>query len=87
MFLSIITFVVLFSMGLIMIRALTGSTNYDRILATNAFGSKIMIIIALLAALFNEDMLIDVALVYGMINFITTIGILKYVKFKDLGKE
>lgn len=77
----------LVSMVLMLLRALAGPGIYDRMLAANAFGSKTMILIALLSYLLEEPMLLDIALVYAMINFITTIGFLKYVKVKSFARE
>ncbi len=85
--LYIVTLCVIISMALVLIRACSGPTLYDRVLATNAFGTKIMVLIALISLLLDEPMLLDIALVYAMINFIATIGFLKYIAYNDLGKE
>lgn len=73
------------SMALVLIRAILGPTAYDRILAANLFGTKIMIFIALLSYLLGDAMYIDIALIYALINFVTTIGLLKYFKYQSLG--
>ncbi len=67
------------SMVLVVIRGLRGPTVYDRVLAANAFGSKTMVLIILLAMVSHAPRLLDIALIYGMINFITTIGFLEYI--------
>ncbi len=79
-------------MTLAMIRALLGPTVYDRVLALNTFGTKTVLLIAVLGFLLPQGSsagrpeFLDLALVYGLINFIGTIAVLKYFEFGDLGK-
>ena len=73
--------VMLLGMGMILFRALKGPTSYDRILSTNIFGTVTVLAIALLAGLEQDAMLLDVALLYGLINFTATIALLRYFKY------
>jgi multicomponent Na+:H+ antiporter subunit F len=73
-------------MTLAMIRALLGPTLYDRVLALNTFGTKTVLLIAVLGFLAGRPEFLDLALVYALINFIGTIAVLKYFEFGDLGK-
>lgn len=73
-------------MTLAMIRALLGPTLYDRVLALNTFGTKTVLLIAVLGFLDGRPEFLDLALVYALINFIGTIAVLKYFEFGDLGK-
>ena len=73
-------------MTLAMIRALLGPTMYDRVLALNTFGTKTVLLIAVLGFLAGRPEFLDLALVYALINFIGTIAVLKYFEFGDLGK-
>lgn len=73
--------VLMLSMGMLLFRAMRGPTAYDRILATNIFGTVTVLAIALLAGLDNNAMLLDVALLYGLINFTATIALLRYFKY------
>ncbi len=73
-------------MTLAMIRALLGPTVYDRVLALNTFGTKTVLLIAVLGFLDGRPEFLDLALVYALINFIGTIAVLKYFEFGDLGK-
>ena len=75
----------LVTMGLALIRALKGPTVYDRILAVNMFGTKTVLIIAVMGFLAGRPEFLDIALVYALINFVTTIAVLKVFKFGDLG--
>jgi multicomponent Na+:H+ antiporter subunit F len=72
------------TMALSLVRAFRGPTNYDRILAVNVFGSKTVLGVALIVFITGHDDLIDVALVYALINFITVVAVLKLVKMRDL---
>jgi len=75
---------VFLTMALSLVRALKGPTNYDRILAVNVFGSKTVLGVALVVFVTGHHDLIDVALVYALINFITVVAVLKLVKMRDL---
>lgn len=66
-------------------RALLGPTIYDRILAGNMIGTLTVLFIAVHGFLAGRPEFLDIALVYALINFIGTIAILKYFRFKDLG--
>jgi len=80
------TLLVFVTMMLALIRALKGPTIYDRILAVNVFGTKTVLVVALISLLKGHSDLVDVALVYALINFIAIVAVLKLVKMGDLGK-
>ena len=70
---------VLVAMGLALARAIVGPTVFDRILAANMFGTKTVLLIAVLGFLTGRPEWMDLALVYALMNFIATIAVLKYV--------
>ena len=76
---------VLVSMSLAMTRALMGPTVYDRVLAVNTFGTKTVLLIAVLGFLTDRPEFLDLAIVYALINFIGTITVLKFFEYRDLG--
>ena len=76
---------ILVTMGLAMVRALLGPTVYDRILAANMFGTKTVLIIAVLGFLTGRPDFLDIALVYALINFIGVIAVLKFIRYGQLG--
>ena len=76
---------ILVSMSLALVRALLGPTVYDRVMAVNTFGTKTVLLIAVLGFLANRPEFLDLALVYALINFIATIAVLKFFEFGDLG--
>jgi len=65
---------ILVTMGLALARALAGPTTYDRIAAVNIFGTKTVLLIAVLAFFSGRGDLLDIALVYALINFIGVIA-------------
>lgn len=71
---------ILVAMGLALLRTLLGPTVWDRILAVNSFGTKTVLLIALLGALAGRTDYLDVALLYALINFIGTVALMKYVE-------
>ena len=71
---------ILITMGLALSRALLGPTVYDRILAVNMFGTKTVLLIAVFAFLSDRHDILDVALVYALINFISVVAVLKLVE-------
>lgn len=76
---------ILVSMGLALLRALLGPTVYDRVMAVNIFGTKTVLLIAVLGFLTERPEFLDLAIVYALINFIGTIAVLKFFEYGDLG--
>jgi multicomponent Na+:H+ antiporter subunit F len=74
------------AMALVLIRAYAGPTLYDRILAVNAFGTKTVLMIAVLGFLMGRPDFLDIALVYALINFIGTIAALQFFRYGALGR-
>ena len=74
---------ILVTMGLALARALAGPTTYDRIAAVNMFGTKTVLLIAVLGFLSGRTDLLDIALVYALINFIGVVAALRLVTQAD----
>ncbi|QLY40228.1 cation:proton antiporter [Hujiaoplasma nucleasis] len=77
--LVILTFVGLY-------RAVVGPTVEDRMVAINMIATKVTTIIVMIALLQNQKFFVDVALVYALLGFITTIGLAKLLMKGKLGK-
>jgi multicomponent Na+:H+ antiporter subunit F len=71
-------------MALALIRAITGPTVYDRILAINVLGTKTVLLLALLAFISGRLDVLDIALAYALINFIGVIAVLRFFEYGDL---
>nr|CRH06376.1 Putative multisubunit Na+/H+ antiporter, MnhF subunit [Candidatus Magnetococcus massalia] len=78
---------ILVSMAVILVRALLGPTVYDRILAVNLFGTCTVLAIANYGFMTGRPDFLDIALIYALINFISTIAILRFFKYGSLGGE
>lgn len=65
-------------MVMAIIRAVVGPSLYDRILAVNMFGTKTVLMIALLGFAMGRPDFLDIAMVYALINFISVIGFLRF---------
>jgi len=60
-------------------RAFVGPTAADRIVAINMIATKVTAIIVLIALVTKQNAYVNVALVYAMIGFLTTIAVAKYL--------
>jgi multicomponent Na+:H+ antiporter subunit F len=76
---SIATIAILITISLGLARAFLGPTVYDRILAVNMVGTKTVLLIAVFAVLSGRTNMIDIALMYALINFIGVVAVLKFV--------
>ena len=68
---------------LLLIRALRGPTLYDRVAAVNALGTKIVLLIGAIGFLLGRPEWLDIAILYALINFVTTIAILKFFRYRS----
>ena len=80
------TIAILVVMLIILLRASLGPTVFDRILAINTFGTVTVLLIALFGFLTARPDFMDIALLYTLINFISTIAVLKLFRYGNLGK-
>ena len=71
---------ILITILLALARALLGPTVYDRIAAMNMIGTKTILLIAVYAFVTGRNDLLDIALVYALINFIGVVAVLKLVE-------
>lgn len=72
---------ILVTMALALARATAGPTVFDRILALNMFGTKTVLLIAVIGFLTGRPDFLDLGLVYALINFIGVIAVLRFMKF------
>jgi multicomponent Na+:H+ antiporter subunit F len=59
-------------------RAIKGPTTQDRVLAVNVLGTNTVVVLALLGAGLGEPSLLDIALVYALLNFLMAVAISKF---------
>lgn len=80
------TIAILVVMLILLLRAALGPTIFDRILAINTFGTATVLLIALFGFLTKRPDFMDIALLYALINFTSTIAVLKLFRYGSLGK-
>lgn len=81
---------ILVTISLALARAFMGPTIYDRILAVNMVGTKTVLLIAVIAVISGRTDILDIALMYALINFVGVVAVLKYVEqgnFHTSGKD
>ena len=74
---------IIIAIGLTLIRALMGPTLYDRVLAVNSLGTKIVLFIGFLGFVLGRPDWLDIAVLYALINFVSTIAILKFFRYRS----
>ncbi len=86
MFLAV-SIAILSVMVIALARALLGPTLYDRILAVNMFGTKTVLLISVMAVVAGRGDMVDIALIYALINFISVIAVLRFFEYKEPEEE
>jgi multicomponent Na+:H+ antiporter subunit F len=72
---------------MMIVRAMIGPSHYDRILAANSFGTKTVLLLALMGFLFGRPAFSRHRdLVYALINFVTTIALMKFFRYRTLAR-
>lgn len=70
---------------MLLARALAGPTVFDRLLAANTIGTLAVLLVAAMGFLNGRPEFLDIALVYGLLNVVGTIAVLKFFELGDLG--
>ena len=78
----VVTTAILVTMALALARALLGPTVYDRVLAVNMFGTKTVLLVAIIAFLSGRPDFLDLALAYALINFVGVLAVLEFFQKK-----
>jgi multicomponent Na+:H+ antiporter subunit F len=75
----------LVTLALAIARAIAGPTVFDRVLAANSVGTVAMLLLAVIGFLTGRPEFLDLAIVYGLLNAVGTIAVLKFFRQGDLG--
>jgi len=75
----------LISLGLALARAIGGPTVFDRALAANSIGTLALLMLAVFGFLTGRPEFLDLAILYGLLNVVGTIAVLKFFRYGDLG--
>ena len=70
---------------LALLRAVKGPTTFDRVLAVNVYGTKSVVLPAPMGYNGDRRGLLDIAVLYALVNFLGTIALLKFVETRRLG--
>jgi len=73
------------AMVMLLVRLLKGPTLYDRVLASNSFGTQTVLFIGVIGFMTGRPDFLDIALIYALINFVGTIAVLKFFRYRALG--
>ncbi|GLQ36269.1 pH regulation protein F [Amylibacter marinus] len=73
------------AMALVLVRLYAGPTLYDRVLSANSFGTHTVLFIGVLGFLTGRPDFLDIAMLYALINFVGTIAILKFFRYRAIG--
>ena len=73
------------TLALALARALLGPTVFDRVLAMNTIGTVAVLLLAVIGFLTGRPEFLDLAIVYGLLNVVGTIAVLKFFQHGDLG--
>jgi len=75
-----VSFALIVTMALALLRALLGPTVYDRVLAVNMLGTKTVLLLSVITFLFGRPDFLDLALAYSLINFIGILAVLEFFR-------
>lgn len=85
MMFAAVTLALLVTLVLALVRAALGPTVFDRAQAANSIGTVAMLLLAVMGFLNGRPEFLDLAIVYGLLNVIGTIAVLKYFRQGNLG--
>ncbi len=76
----------LVALSMALMRAMMGPTVFDRVLAANTIGTLAVLLLAVIGFLTGRPEFLDLAIIYGLLNVIGTVAVLKFFRFGDLGE-
>jgi len=84
---TVASIAVMTALALAVTRAVLGPTVFDRVLAANTIGTLAILLLAVIGFLLERPEWLDIALVYGLLNLIGTLAVLKYFRHGDLAHD
>ena len=80
----LIVFLALFlSILMAIIRVILGPTAPDRLVGLDTINTIVIVLMVVFGAAYNEIIIIDVAIVYALLSFVSTLFIAKYLEGGD----
>ena len=88
-FFKAVSLILVIMIGIVLIRVVKGPTVIDRLVGVNVIGTKATVLLIIMGIIFKRvDMFVDIAIAYGLLNFITSVAAAKYFQhFKKLHPE
>jgi len=74
------------TLALLLVRLVKGPTVFDRLLSSNTIGTVSVLLLATIGFLTGRPDFLDLALVYGLLNIVGTIAVLKFFRHGSLGE-
>jgi multicomponent Na+:H+ antiporter subunit F len=78
-FLLLTLFLLIVAIFVSFIRLIIGPTIWDRILMVNLISAKVVLFVAVYAVFLNSTLMLDIAISYGIIGFLTITLLSKYI--------
>jgi len=72
--------------ALALARAALGPTVFDRLQAANTIGTCAMLLVAVMGFLNGRPEFLDLAIIYGLLNLIGMVAVLKFFRQGKLGE-
>jgi len=69
-----------FTILLALYRAVFGPGVFNQAVAMNVIGTKVIVLIIVIGYVFERPVFVDIALLYGVLNFIATLIMAKYLE-------
>jgi multicomponent Na+:H+ antiporter subunit F len=82
-----VTIALALTMALALLRAILGPSLYDRVLAVNMLGTKIVLLLSVIAFVLGRPDFLDLALAYALINFIGVLAVLEFFQDRALRQQ
>ncbi len=76
---------VLVALTLMVVRALRGPSTFDRLVASNAIATAVILLLALYGFFIDRPEFLDIALLYALLNAVGTFAVLKFWRYGSLG--
>ena len=74
------------TLALLLVRVVKGPTVFDRLLSSNTIGTVSVLLLATIGFLTGRPEFLDLAIVYGLLNIVGTIAVLKFFRHGSLGE-
>ncbi|MBT9130123.1 MAG: hypothetical protein DDT40_00880 [candidate division WS2 bacterium] len=68
-----------FTSFLCLYRLFSGPTVFDRIVAAQAVTTKTIVVVVILAFLYDQDIYLDISITYAILSFLAVLGVAVFI--------